>query len=291
MNSIDEQILKLRIQIEKETNVEIKKILLAQKQYLEEMRMMVGNIYMKFSDTVGLNISIGDRNREIKKVEKDLTDMRSNLAKTTITIAGAALLKSYVNSYYKTANIIDNGLDVSVGINYKIIRMDFLESLINAKFEGRTYSDRIWKDTDTLVSKLYTSIEKGLREGTPIDKLSKDIKDTFGSSAYQANRLVNTEMARVVTEAQSKIYEDSSIVQKVMFVATLDSRTNPEDASFDGNIYDLSDTTKPKIPLHPNCRCVYVPVVEGWNPKVRRNQETKSNIPYVTYEDWKKDNK
>lgn len=288
MNSLDEQILKLRIQIEKETNVEIKKILLAQKKQLEETRMLVGNIYMKFSDTEGLNISTSDRNKEMKKVEKDLTDMRSNLAKTTITIAGAALLKSYVNSYYKTANIIDGGIDIN--INYKIIRMDFLESLINAKFENRTYSDRIWKNTDTLVSKLYTTIEKGLREGTPIDKLSKDIKNTFGSTAYQANRLVNTELARVVTEAQINIYEGSGVVQKVMFIATLDELTNPEDASYDGNIYDLNDSSRPQIPLHPNCRCVYVPVVEGWNPKVRRDQEKKENIPFQNYEQWSKNN-
>ncbi len=286
--NLEKEILKLRIAIEKETNKDIKKILIQQKKYLEQMRKEIGNIYMKYSDTEGnLNMNVTDRHNTMKKVEKDILNMRTVLAVATVTIAGATLLKSYVDGYYKTANIIDKG--VSININYKILRPEFINAVVNANFEGMTYSDRIWKNTDWLSSKLYDVIGKGITEGTSIQKLSKEIKDAFGSSTYQANRLVNTEMARIVTNAQDGIYKDSGVVGKVMYNATLDDRTSEICIELDGQIFDIN-TNYPKPPQHPNCRSVIIPVVEGWNPKTRRDNITKENIPYQKYEEWAKQN-
>lgn len=288
--NLEKEILKLRIAIEKETNKDIKKILIQQKKHLEQMRKEVGNIYMKYSDSEGnLNISSVDRFNEMKKVEKNILNMRTVLAGATVAIAGEALLKSYVNSYYKTANIIDKG--VSVNINYKILRPEFINAVINGRFENMTYSERIWKNTDWLSSKLYDVIGKGITDGTSIQKLSKEVKDLFGSSAYQSKRLVNTEMARVVSIAQDNIYQESGVVNKVMWVGTLDTDICDECASLDGRIFDMNDPSKPMPPIHSNDRCCYVPIVsENWNPRTRRDNITKENIPYQKYEDWKKQN-
>ena len=224
----------------------------------------------------------------MRKVEKEIVKSRNKLAETAIAIVGASLLKSYIDSYYKTASTIDKG--VSVGINYKLLRKEFVEAVINANFEGMTYSDRIWKNTNKLADKLYDVIGKGISDGTSIQKLSKEIKDAFGTSAFESKRLVNTEMARVTIEAQNNIYKDSGIVNKVIWISTLDDLTNPEDASLDGTVWDVNDTSRPQIPLHPNCRCTIAPYIEGWSPTTRRDNITKEEIPYKSFSDWKKDN-
>lgn len=289
LKQLEKEILKLRIQLEKETNKDIKKILLEQKKHLEQMRSIVGNIYMKYADDEGkLVINSIDRFNVMRDMEKNIINMSRDLIKKTTNITDETLLKSYVDSYYKTANIINSGS--SVGINYKLLRPEFIESVLKANFEGMTYSDRIWKNTNKLYSKLYDVIGKGISDGTSIQKLSKEVKEAFGTSAYEAHRLVNTEVARVVTEAQLNIYEVSGVVDKVMYVATLDNLTSKICRERDTSIWELNDPNKPVIPAHPNCRSCWVSYLPDWKPTTRRDNITKQNIPFQSYEDWKQQN-
>jgi uncharacterized protein with gpF-like domain len=88
--------------------------------------------------------------------------------------------------------------------------------------------------------------------------------------------------------AQEEIYRNSGVVTKVMWNATLEGNTCEECQALDGKTFDL-DGDKPEIPYHPNCRCVYIPVVDGWNPSKRRDQETGEIIEYKDYKAWLKD--
>ncbi|MSU01401.1 minor capsid protein [Tissierella pigra] len=288
---LEKEILKLRIAIEKETNKDIKRILLEQKKHLERVRRDIGSIYMKYADSEGkLVINSLDRFNILREMEKNIINMSRELIKKTTNITDEALLRSYVDGYYKTAHIINNGS--SVGINYKLLRPEFIESVLRANFEGMTYSDRIWKNTNNLYSKLYDIIGKGITDGTSIQKLSKEVKNAFGTSSFEAHRLVRNELSRVVSQAQDQIYHDSGVVQELMFVATLDDRISETCQGLDGNRYKLTDNY-PKIPedTHIMCRSCYVPIVSGdWNPRTRRDNITKENIPYTKYEDWAEQN-
>lgn len=287
---LEKEILKLRIAIEKETNKDIMKILVEQRKHLERVRRDIGSLYMKYADDEGKLIVNGvDRFNIMRDIEENIVNMSRDLIDYTTNITDETLLKSYVNSYYKTANIINSGS--SVGINYKLLRPEFIESVLKANFEGMTYSDRIWKNTNKLSNKLYEIIGRGITDGTSIQKLSKEVKEAFGTSAYEAHRLVRNELSRVVSQAQDEIYSDSGVVQELLFVATLDDKTSETCQNLDGNRYKLTDNY-PKIPqdTHIMCRSCYVPVVEGWNPRTRRDNITKENIPYTKYEDWKQQN-
>lgn len=133
LKQLEKEILKLRIQLEKETNKDIRKVLKRQKQHLEDMRKTLGSIYMKYADSEGSLIVNGiDRFHIMQDMEKNIVNTSRDLIKITTAITGVSLLKSYVNSYYKTANIIQDG--ISIGINYKILRPEFIESVLNANF-------------------------------------------------------------------------------------------------------------------------------------------------------------
>lgn len=54
-------------------------------------------------------------------------------------------------------------------------------------------------------------------------------------------------------------YKDSG-VDRVRFVTQRDGRVCPDCRALDGNVYELGK--QPAIPLHHNCRCFYVPVVD-----------------------------
>lgn len=288
LSELDKEILKIRIELEKTSNKELRKILLEQKKQLERMRELIGSMYMEYGEN--LHMSDVEKFNTRRKFETELKSMNKKISPLEIGLVGGLLYGVYKDGYYKTAYTINRGIDINVGINYKILRKEFIDAVVNADFRGENYSSRIWKNKEWLTTKLYEVVSKGIYDGHSIDKMSKEIKDTFGSSAYQSKRLVNTELARVVTNATEEIYRDSGVVNKVIWIATLDERTNPEDAALDGTVWDLDDVSRPNPPLHPNCRCAIAPYLPDWNTRTRRDNITKENIPYQTYEEWKQNN-
>lgn len=74
--------------------------------------------------------------------------------------------------------------------------------------------------------------------------------------------LAQTAAASVHNGVLQELYrQNSRIVRKELYVATLDSRTTPICRSLDGKIYDIGEGPVP--PLHMNCRSVRVPVIDG----------------------------
>ena len=94
-------------------------------------------------------------------------------------------------------------------------------------------------------------------------------------------------MARCQSQASVDI-ANSIGIEKHMWSATLDMLTNEEDAGYDGQLFNVNDTSEPQVPLHPNCRCCWVDIpYEGWSPTQRRDNMVKENIDYVDYKTWK----
>ncbi len=189
----------------------------------------------------------------------------------------------YTSAAVKTASVL--GLKGS----YDLVRQEMIDRAINTIIDGKNFSSRVWDNTNDLANRIYNDVLECVRTGKRPNAIAKKIKDDFGSSAYQAKRLVQTELARVVSDAQIDIYKTSGVVKKVMWTATLESNTCDYCADLDGKYFNLDDA--PKIPAHPNCRCCYVPVVDGWKAKTRADNETKTEVNYQTFEEWRNSKK
>ncbi len=189
----------------------------------------------------------------------------------------------YTSAAVKTASVL--GLKGS----YDLVRQEMIDRAINTIIDGKNFSSRVWDNTNDLANRIYNDVLECVRTGKRPNAIAKKIKDDFGSSAYQAKRLVQTELARVVSDAQIDIYKTSGVVKKVMWTATLESNTCDYCADLDGKYFNLDDA--PKIPAHPNCRCCYVPVVDGWKAKTRADNETKTEVNYQTCEEWRNSKK
>ena len=189
----------------------------------------------------------------------------------------------YTSAAVKTASVL--GLKGS----YDLVRQEMIDRAINTIIDGENFSSRVWDNTNDLANRIYNDVLECVRTGKRPNAIAKKIKDDFGVTAYQATRLVNTELARVVNEAQLDVYRNSGVVEKVMWTATLESNTCDYCADLDGKYFNLDDA--PKIPAHPNCRCCYVPVVDGWKAKTRADNETKTEVNYQTFEEWRNSKK
>lgn len=285
MGNLQNEILKIRQLIDQYTDKDMKPILKAYKSTLDKVRLEITKLYGKYGDNLE-KMGSSDRIKVLKNMEKLLIDQAKELNLIETEETTKILTESYKETYYRSFFIVQKGIEAE--IPFTVLSPKFVESVVNTKFKGELFSDRIWANKKLLVNKLNRVIKNGIIQGASIPKMSKDIKDTFGVGAAQSKRLIRTETARVYSEASAKLNKDSPVVKKVMYDATLDNKTSDICQSLDGNIFD-ADSNYPRPPQHPNCRSAIIPIVNGWKPtKKRENIGNKEIIDYSSYENWSK---
>lgn len=199
------------------------------------------------------------------------------------------------NSYYRT--IYDTQMGTGYDFNFNTINKHLLDTVLNEKWSGKNYSQRIWGNTDILANSVSEIIGAGLLNGQSIARTSKLIRDRYNVSQYYAERLVRTESNHFHNEADAMAYEEMGI-DKYVFVAVLDNRTSEMCQEQDNKVFDYKDrevgVNYP--PLHPQCRSTtrgYLgEEAEKTLQRRARNPITGQTevIDNVSYKDWAKNN-
>lgn len=121
---------------------------------------------------------------------------------------------------------------------------------------------------DTDQEYLGNIITSGIENGDSVQQISKQIKDDFGSGGYssmQATRVTRTEVLRSANQSSVDAFKQSGIVEGKQWVtAGADDECadyEGEVETLDGSFYDTSEFADGDPPLHPNCRCIVVPVL------------------------------
>lgn len=127
-------------------------------------------------------------------------------------------------------------------------------SIVNASFRNAKFSDRIWMYQDMLKAELSSQLKIGLIQGRNPRQLARHISKVFGVSRNNAERLMQTELARVQTEAQKQSYERNGY-DKYVFIA--EPTACPVCQALDDKVFEVGKMMPGTnaSPMHPNCRC------------------------------------
>lgn len=138
-----------------------------------------------------------------------------------------------------------------------------IEAVLEQRWLGSSFSERLWKNTDTLHATLVQQLPRLWITGAPQSDVAKLIAKTMSTTMSNANRLLRTEGARVATAADRKIYSDLGL-KDYEYMATLDRRTSDICRRMNGKVYALKDLEEGynAPPMHPNCRSTTVPAVD-----------------------------
>ena len=153
----------------------------------------------------------------------------------------------------------------SIGVEgkkaFSRISVEGARQLINSIWvaDGKTFSQRIWGNVERLVETLNEGLLDCVITGKKTSELKQTLQERFGVSYRAADMLARTELAHIQTEAAKKRYEDYG-VGKVQFWADPDERRCDECGKLHKTIYPIGAAVP--LPLHPNCRCTLLPVVE-----------------------------
>lgn len=266
--------VKIRDDLDRASNKKIKRLLRQLKKSQDLTIQQVAAIILANMDSDGFFVLSGNQLEELKAaIAKNLSDA----SKEEEAFIQELLEDAYMETTKRTYT--------SLGIHkdFSLVRPEMVAQAINAPIDGKRFSQRIWANNDKLANRIYEDVLDCIKHGTRPNEIASKIKKDYGCTAYEAKRLVNTELAKVVNAAQMEIYQSEGIEQ-VMHVATLESNTCEECADADGKIFDVKNA--PDCLRHPMCRCAYVPIVDGWKPTHRADNETKQKIEYQTYNDW-----
>ena len=114
-------------------------------------------------------------------------------------------------------------------------------------------------------------------------EVTERMQKALDTSRYNAERVVRTETKRVCYVAHVQAFKDTGVKQ-VKYKCSNDDRTCKTCKADDGKIYELGK--EPTLPRHPNCRCVYAPVVEDTFKPNELNELTGSIRGAENYNKW-----
>ena len=261
---------------------EHREVLKLYRKHRDNIKRLVAELFMKYGVDGKVNVS------DIQRIEQQMMNEIRNIAISEVAIVTSILATVCALAYYRTAYEIEKS--ISIAISFSLLRKEVIDEIIHFNWSGIPFSERIWNNANALVNALRTELHLGISQGESIDKIAKRIEKQFNSKAYQSQRLIRTESARVISSAQEKIYAESNVVKYLMYTATLDNRTSEICRSRDGKKWRIDDPNRPVIPAHPNCRSCWIPLIEGYEhePTKRKDNETKQIIEYKTYNEWAK---
>lgn len=244
--------------------------------------------------------SLEDRNRELLNMYNNAyNDIQNELYNLSQKIGSAEPTRSELYKYNRLTNMNSNirdrvkslgedvlsfGLDNMTG-GYKTVYAQIMaalnvkdftipnEKLIKQiadspwkiKFQNgeSTFSKSLWKDTDKLNKCINNVLSAGIVQGKTFTEMAIQISNEMNKGFNVAHRLVRTETMHTLNMSSLNSYKDSGVVKKIQYWAALDERTCEVCGKLHGNVYKINEA--PILPIHANCRCTYIPIIEKNN--------------------------
>lgn len=216
-------------------------------------------------------------------------------AKTQDTDISDLLNKVYESSNYRTAHLTQTMKGEYS--SYGQVDPNTVQRIIHSPWapDGKNFSARIWDNRKQLAASLQNDFIQALIAGDGTATMSEAIAKRMNTSYNNANRLVETELARVHSQAFMDCMSELDI-DAVEILATLDGKTSPICRRMDGKYVRCKDA-KPGItipPFHCHCRSTtvpYIPAVYG-TERAARDPKTGKTVfvdGELKYEDWKRE--
>jgi HK97 family phage portal protein len=121
---------------------------------------------------------------------------------------------------------------------------------------------------ETTRKKITKQYYEALDKGESINEIKERIKGVYQIRGdKEAIRIARTETGSIVNEATVEAYNQTEVVKKKEWIATMDDRVRPSHAAADGQIVEkdkpfLVGGELKNAPNDINCRCAVAPVVE-----------------------------
>lgn len=275
---------------EKKYNQELNKIY---KDMMDECKRSINNFYAKYASENGITMAEAKKRASKLDIEEYARKAAKYVKTKDFTKEANDAMKIY-NLTMKVNRLellkADLGLELAKGhskiyqLFYKALKKRSIDefkrqsgilgktvqnntklanSIVNASFHNAKFSDRIWMHQDLLKNDLNKLLQIGLIQGKNPKTLATELRKRFNVKQSDAERLMQTELARVQVEAQKKSYIENGL-EEYEYIACGGSDVCDVCKALDGKHFKIKDMM-PGLnapPMHPRCHCSTAPSVD-----------------------------
>ena len=182
--------------------------------------------------------------------------------------------------------VYDLGQSITVKANFNRLNPALIQKTLDYPWSGAMFSDRLWQDKERLGRNLRLGLTESMILGEGIPQITDRINKGIDTARYNAERVARTETKRVTYCAHDDVYKDTGVEELRYRCANGgDSRTCQYCRADNGKVFKRGE--EPTLPRHPNCRCVYIPVVSDTFEDNELNELTGSVRGAENYEKWR----
>ena len=218
---------------------------------------------------------------------EQITQELSKLGQKENTLFYQGLSSIYTDQYLR--QMFTLGQFTEVKANLSRLNPTLIKKTLDYPWSGAMFSDRLWNDKERLGRNLRLGLTQSMVLGEGIPEITNRINKGIDTARYNAERVARSETKRVSYVAHDAVYEDTGVEELEYRCANGgDSRTCSLCRADNGKHYQRGK--EPTLPRHPNCRCIYIPVVPDTFKAGELNELTGSVRGAENYEKWMKDN-
>ncbi|WP_081897087.1 phage minor head protein [Clostridium sp. KNHs214] len=263
-----------------EADEDLKEVYKEQKQNRDELLQAIAMIILTYTVLDGLmSLKSKDKRKEYKRLSKLIingTQSQKGTQTRAINNILGNTVKNTFNFYSYNANLKD------------------VKKIVDANFKGKHFSERVWTNEKAVGEHLHKQVKQFLDGKINVNQIKKDIEKTFNTNAYNAKRLVETEVARCSSNAFDRFCIETG-VKKVRYNATLDKRLCADCEKHHDQVFDFDK--KIELPRHALCRCFYTIEDDSYKKDVskiensgiisneelfRREYDIRENLKFVS---------
>lgn len=206
----------------------------------------------KINGGKGVTISDMYKNNRLNILQKHFEGIIKDLTNKVQGFAEHNMYEGFENNYSNTMK--------QLGVlDFAIPNKKLMEELMERPWLGNNFSNRLWDNSKVLATNLNDILTTGLQQGKTIAEISINLSNIMQKSFNICHRLIRTETMHYLNQSSLKSYKDAD-VEYIEVWAALDERRCKVCGEKHAKVYKLKDA--PIVPLHANCRCTILPVVD-----------------------------
>ncbi|MEG0372198.1 MAG: minor capsid protein, partial [Clostridium sp.] len=242
----------------------------------------------KINGGKGITLSDMHKFKRLTGLQKNMENIIRSIGESVETFGKNNMMEGFKDTY---SNIM-----VELGqTQFSMIPKKVMEEMMNRPWLGSSFSERLWKNTQVLASNLNEILVTGLTQGKTISEIAIQLSNMMNTGFNVSHKLVRTETMHYLNESAKKAYKNGGC-EEVQVWAAVDERLCKVCGVKHGNIYRIKDC--PTLPLHSNCRCTILPIVDREDAKKDHeaakkdinNEFNRRNIPEEKIKQKMKDN-
>ena len=216
---------------------------------------------------------------------EQITEELNKLGQKEQNLFYSGLSHIYTDQFLR--QVYELGQSIPVKANFNRLNPSLVRKTLDYPWSGAMFSDRLWLDKETLGRNLRVGLTQSMILGEGIPEITDRITKGIDTARYNAERIARTETKRVTYVAHNDAYEDLGVTELKYYTAGMRSSSKVCDtcSADNGKIYKRGE--EPTLPRHPNCKCVYIPVVSDTFGDNELNELTGSIRGAENYEKWR----